>query len=119
MSDEDKFEKACSHFDKGEYFEAHEEWEDLWNEARGTRHAYLQGLIQAAVALHHASRQNWAGTRKLLASSMDYLKKGNGGGDEVDSVQLIELIIDFEIGLQKHLADEQIELPYFKLPRNR
>ncbi|NDD05448.1 MAG: DUF309 domain-containing protein, partial [Proteobacteria bacterium] len=28
-----RFSKACEHFNQGEYFEAHEVWEDLWNEA--------------------------------------------------------------------------------------
>src|SRR5947209_7807661 len=69
-----RFNAACQHFDAGEYFEAHEVWEDLWNEAYGPRHAYLQGLIQTAVALHHAGNENWNGTRKLLASAWNYLE---------------------------------------------
>ncbi len=113
------FESACRHFDEGNYFEAHEVWEDLWNEASGARHAYLQCLIQVAVALHHASRENWAGTRKLLASSLGYLEKGRDGGTEVDLVALKDHILDFEIGLQKKLQapNSEEELPFFPIPR--
>lgn len=119
MESDEIFEKGCALFDGAEYFEAHEVWEDLWNEARGPRHAYLQGLIQVAAAMHHAGNANWAGTRKLLASAMNYLQKGQGGGDEVNVEQLIDLMVDFELAIQRLLKGETVELPYFKLPRNR
>jgi len=121
-SDLQLFAGACRHFDEGNYFEAHELWEDLWNEASGSRHAYLQCLIQVAVALHHASRENWAGTRKLLASSLSYLEKGRQGGDEVDLGLLKDRILDFEIALQKRLKggnSSEEELPFFSLPRRK
>lgn len=113
---EEEFKKACRFFDERDYFEAHETWEELWNLASGARHAYLQGLIQTAVALHHAGNGNWAGTRKLLASSLGYLEKGSSEASEVDVAKLRDLILDFEIALQKKLAGENIELPFFTLP---
>lgn len=112
-----RFNAACQHFDAGEYFEAHEVWEDLWNEAYGPRHAYLQGLIQTAVALHHAGNANWAGTRKLLASAWNYLEKGRTAAEEVDVDALRDHLLDFENAVQRTLAGEPTELPYFKLPR--
>lgn len=113
---DDPFQKACEHFDRGEYFEAHEEWEGLWIQASGARHAYLQGLIQVAVALHHAGNENWKGTRKLFASALDYLQKGQSEAGNIDLDQLRELVLDFEIALQKRLAGESVELPFFTLP---
>jgi predicted metal-dependent hydrolase len=116
MSDEIQFKQACDYFDKREFFEAHEVWEDLWHEAHGARHAYLQCLIQVAVALHHAGNENWAGTRKLCASALGYLEKGRSEGKEVDLDKLKDHILDFEIALQKILAGEKVALPIFKLP---
>ena len=112
-----RFETACTHFDKGEYFEAHEVWEDLWNEAGGARHAYLQGLIQTAVALHHAGNSNWNGTRKLLASALGYLERGVAEAHEVDVAALRDRILDFELGVQRVLGGETAKLPFFLLPR--
>lgn len=110
------FKKACEHFDRGEYFEAHEEWESLWMAATGARHAYLQGLIQVAVGLHHAGNENWKGTRKLFASALQYLAKGAAEALEVDVEQLSDLVLDFELALQKKLSGEAVELPFFRLP---
>ncbi|MBM4317673.1 MAG: DUF309 domain-containing protein, partial [Deltaproteobacteria bacterium] len=48
------FEQGCRYFDEEDYFEAHEIWEEIWIDAFGPRRYFLQGLIQASVALHHA-----------------------------------------------------------------
>jgi len=111
-----RFQKACEHFDQGNYFEAHEEWEELWNEASGQRHAFLQCLIQVAVALHHGRNANWNGARKLCASALNYLEKARGADFEVDLEELREHILEIEIAVQKIQKGEIANIPLFKLP---
>ena len=106
------FEAARKLFDSGEYFEAHEVWEDMWNQADGPRHAFLQCLIQVAAALHHARNGNLKGTRKLMASALGYLDKGRADSHPVDMDRLRDHILDIEIAIQ---AGHET-LPYFKLP---
>ena len=113
---EPEFETARRHFDDREYFEAHESWEALWNEAGGARHAFLQGLIQVAVALHHAGNENFTGARKLFASALNYLEKGRGDSEPVDVDILKDLVLDFELAIQRRLAGEKGPLPFFQLP---
>jgi predicted metal-dependent hydrolase len=115
MTDQ-RFTQGVQHFNNGEYFEAHEIWEELWNEASGARHAFLQGLIQVAVALHHAGNANWGGTRKLLSRALGYLEKGISESDPVDIAALKDLVLEFELGVQKSMAGEADALPFFKLP---
>lgn len=117
MSDSEKFELGCTHFNEGEYFEAHEVWEDLWMEAQGPRRSYLQGLIQVAVALHHAGNENWAGTRKLSASALGHLAKGEAEAHEVDVEVLRERVVEFDVEVQRRVAGESADLPFFRLPR--
>ena len=117
MRNDPRFELGCKAFDDGDYFEAHETWEEIWMEATGPLHAYLQGLIQVAVALHHASRGNFRGTRKLFASALDYLERGAGAAETVDLTLLKEKVLDFELALQKRDSGEQVDLPFFDLPR--
>jgi uncharacterized protein len=61
-------------FNAGDYFEAHEVWEDLWAESHGPTRKFYQGLIQAAVGLCHFSNGNLGGAAKLYRSSRDYMK---------------------------------------------
>ena len=56
-----------------DFFEAHEAWEELWTEYRGPARRFYQGLIQAAVALHHFGNGNIRGAKKVYLSSRAYL----------------------------------------------
>jgi predicted metal-dependent hydrolase len=61
------FHHGATLFNAGNFFEAHEVWEDVWRAAPAEEKQFLQGLIQIAVALHHHSRGNAVGARSLLA----------------------------------------------------
>lgn len=67
--------KGIAYFNQCDFFEAHEAWEELWSEYRGDEREFYQGLIQAAVALHHFGNGNIRGARKVYYSSRKYLEK--------------------------------------------
>ena len=78
MRDTERTDEALYHegirlFNECDFFEAHETWEELWTEYRGPARKYFQGLIQAAVALHHFGNGNTGGARKVYLSSRTYL----------------------------------------------
>jgi hypothetical protein len=56
-------------FNAGDYFQAHETWEEIWREVQGRHKMFYQGLIQLAVALHHNERGNHRGAEKLIATA--------------------------------------------------
>ena len=60
-------------FNRCEFFEAHEAWEELWQAYQGPARQFYQGLIQVAVCLHHFGNGNIRGARKLYHSSVKYL----------------------------------------------
>jgi predicted metal-dependent hydrolase len=53
-----------------EFFEAHEHWEDEWNQLRDPERSFLQGLIQVTVAMHHYQNANRAGALSLLQRAL-------------------------------------------------
>lgn len=63
--------RSAALFDAGLYFEVHEELEALWRDVRGETRIVVQGLLQIAVALHHAEHGNVAGARRLLAAGRE------------------------------------------------
>jgi predicted metal-dependent hydrolase len=65
---------GIAHFNVCDFFEAHEAWEELWTEYQGPSRKFYQGLIQAAVALHHFGNGNIRGSRKLYYSTRNYLE---------------------------------------------
>jgi predicted metal-dependent hydrolase len=60
-------------FNRGEWFEAHEAWEDLWADSEGPERRFYQGLIQAAVGLCHFANGNLRGAFKLYHSARGYM----------------------------------------------
>jgi predicted metal-dependent hydrolase len=60
-------------FNRGDFFEAHEVWEDLWAESHNLERKFYQGLIQAAVGLCHFGNGNLGGAVKLYRTSKAYM----------------------------------------------
>src|SRR5215207_2061659 len=68
------YHRGIQYFNDCDFFEAHETWEELWTEYRGPARRYFQGLIQAAVALHHFGNGNIRGAKKVYLTSCSYLQ---------------------------------------------
>ncbi|NLX96139.1 MAG: DUF309 domain-containing protein [Rhodopirellula sp.] len=66
--------KGIEQFNRREFFQSHETWEELWLQVEGKERLFFKGLIQAAVALLHLHRGNIHGARKLLAGAGRYLE---------------------------------------------
>jgi hypothetical protein len=62
-------------FNRGDFFQAHEVWEDLWMETFTEEKRFYQALIQAAVGLLHFCNGNIRGAVKLYRSSRDYMSR--------------------------------------------
>jgi len=83
------FQKGLAEYEKGDYFEAHESWEDLWSDYNFSDRIFVQGLIQLAVSFVHLSNGNMIGAKSLLKKSqnkfVDY--KGIQRGINVDNLK--------------------------------
>jgi predicted metal-dependent hydrolase len=71
---DDRYLAGIVLFNRHDFFEAHEVWEDLWMDRAGPEKRFVQGLIQAAVGLLHFGNGNLQGARKLYASSRAYME---------------------------------------------
>ena len=60
-------------FNRGEYFDTHEVWEELWLDCPAAERRFYQSLSQAAVALYHWSNGNLAGATRLFHSGKRYM----------------------------------------------
>jgi uncharacterized protein len=86
----DRLAEGLLLFNEGRFYDAHEVWEDLW---RATTDPPLkicyQGLIQAAVGLHHLERRNQTGARSQLGKSIRNLQAGVTTATGLDIERLI------------------------------
>ncbi len=76
------FQKGLIEYEKGDYFEAHEAWEDLWSDYNLPDRKFIQGLIQLSVSFVHLRNGNMNGARSLLKKCSEkfepyqYLQRG-------------------------------------------
>ena len=103
--------QGIEYFNDCDFFEAHEVWEDLWSDCRGSSRKFYQGLIQVAVALHHFGNENIRGARKLYHSSRKYLETY---GDRHMGIDLTALLSQFELCFAEVLASKE-EFPNVKI----
>jgi hypothetical protein len=73
MSYLEQYERGIAEFNEGLYFECHDTLEELWMDERGERRRFLQGLIQGAVGLFHATGGNFTGANSQLTKSLEKL----------------------------------------------
>jgi len=70
-----RFREGLACFERGEWFAAHEHWEDAWKVYAGADRSFLQGLIQASVALYHRERGNANGFARQRVRALEKLRQ--------------------------------------------
>ena len=63
------FHEGIALFQRGEFFEAHEVWEELWKLEVGADRIFIQGLIQAAGYFVLVGKKNWSGAERLALAA--------------------------------------------------
>ena len=86
----DLLDQGIIFFNAGRYFDAHEAWEDLWRESGGPLRLFYQGLVQAAVGMHHLSQGNLNGAQAQLKKSLDKLQQYPETFCRIDNSKLID-----------------------------
>lgn len=74
MSVPEEVREGIRRFNAGEWFEAHEAWEDHWGKGGREERELTLGLIKAAVALHHLAAGNDAGFQWQAAEALPRLR---------------------------------------------
>lgn len=115
-----RLSEGIRYFNEGDYFRAHEVWEELWKEKQPSREKDLvKGLIMAAAALLHYRRKEYAGTSKLAVRVIEILRGLKGLPLEIDVEALLE---EFSLFLQKSSRKEEIserDFPVIRVPGER
>jgi predicted metal-dependent hydrolase len=77
-------------FNRARFFDAHEVLEDVWRALPRDRTSdrrlrlHMQGMVQLAVAFHHASRNNYVGARSVMERAVGNLKGANRSFPDLD-----------------------------------
>ena len=70
-----RLEPGRAAFNRGEYFGAHELWEEVWRALDGVERIHVQGLIQIAAGLHHLQQRRPQPAAGLLRKGLDKISR--------------------------------------------
>lgn len=106
MTDElpEQYREGLRLFNAEEFFECHEVLEELWGATQGEPKKFIQGLIQAAVALFHFGNENFGGAKKLYLAACEKLTPY---GDEYMHIALGRFLADFQQCFQELLENRE------------
>ncbi|MEW6056790.1 MAG: DUF309 domain-containing protein [Bdellovibrionota bacterium] len=81
-------------FNREEFFEAHEIWEQLWLLEQGRDRTFVQGLIQVAAHFVHLRKANWSGAKSMvtLAKEKFLMPPSNKIYGELDITPLLSAL---------------------------
>jgi Domain of unknown function (DUF309) len=79
MGISEQLERGRVAFNHGDYFRAHELWEDVWHELVGPERIVVQGLIQIAAGLHHLQQHRPRPAVSLLRKGLEKLSRSTPG----------------------------------------
>ena len=66
----DNLRRGVGHFRAGDYFAAHDAWEEVWQGLRGRPRMFWQAMIQLAVGAYHLENGNRQGCNSLWSKAL-------------------------------------------------
>ena len=89
---ESLFQEGLKHYRAGNYFEAHESWEELWSDYYLMDRKFIQGLILLSVSFVHMENGNIKGAKSLLNKSIEKFVEFKGMHRGIDVNNLLDQI---------------------------
>lgn len=87
------FQEGIDLFNRGEFFAAHETWEEIWRSTTPEPRELFQGLVQVAAALHQIlDLRRKIGPRNTLAKARDHLELYTPVASGLDMAALLESV---------------------------
>jgi predicted metal-dependent hydrolase len=88
-------------FNRGEFFEAHEFWEEVWDVADDPDRTWIQGLIQVATGLHKLAHGRPDVCRTLLHKALAKLHDVPGALDGLAAGRLRDQAAELLAALER------------------
>ncbi|MGH2709652.1 MAG: DUF309 domain-containing protein [Actinomycetota bacterium] len=117
LSAEENHRLAIEHFDAGRFFPAHEAWETVWKQSKGTSdEEFFKGLSQLGAGYTHYMRGNPHGTHVLMRRALSRIASYGKSHHGIDLERLVEEVERQAVAVEEADAAGG-ELPELEPPR--
>ena len=112
---QESFNTAIDLFNKGQWYEAHDAFEDIWNSLDGDERQIIQGIIQVSVSQFHLTKGNFNGATILLGEGLGRIKNRTNNNLGIDLESFCKSLEDLLIKLQYKKMLNENDKPFLKV----
>ena len=105
---------ALNLFNKHEWYEAHDAFEEIWNSVDGDERQVIQGILQVSVSQFHLSKGNLNGATILLGEGLGRIKSRTKINLGIDLELFCQCLEDLLRKLQYKETLYEIAKPFLK-----
>ena len=108
------FKEAIDLFNNQQWYEAHDAFEDIWNDLVGDERQIVQGILQVSVSQFHLNKGNLNGAMILLGEGLGRIKNKVSDDLEIDLVLLCSSLESLLNKLHLKIPLNESDVPFLK-----
>ena len=101
-------------FNNQKWYEAHDAFEDIWNDLVGDERQIIQGILQVSVSQFHLNKGNLNGAMILLGEGLGRIRNRVSEDLEIDLILLCSSLESLLNKLHKEIPLNQSDVPFLK-----
>ena len=110
----DSLQEAIDLFNNQKWYEAHDAFEDIWNDLVGDERQIVQGILQVSVSQFHLNKGNINGAMILLGEGLGRIKNKVSEDLEIDLILFCSSLESLLNKLHTQSSLTQSDVPFLK-----
>ena len=110
----DSLQEAINLFNSQKWYEAHDAFEDIWNDLVGDERQIVQGILQVSVSQFHLSKGNINGAMILLGEGLGRIKNRFSIDLGIDLLLFCKKAESLLNKLHTNIPIEETDIPFIK-----
>ena len=110
----DSLQEAIDLFNNQKWYEAHDAFEDIWNDLVGDERQIVQGILQVSVSQFHLNKGNLNGAMILLGEGLGRIRNRVSEDLEIDLVLLCSSLESLLNKLHLKIPLNESDVPFLK-----
>ena len=110
----ESLDEAINLFNNQKWYEAHDAFEDIWNDLIGDERQIVQGILQISVSQFHLNKGNLNGAMILIGEGLGRIKNRVSEDLEIDLILLCSSLESLLSKLHTKTPLNQSDVPFLK-----
>ena len=110
----ESLKEAIDLFNNQKWYEAHDAFEDIWNDLVGDERQIVQGILQVSVSQFHLNKGNLNGAMILLGEGLGRIKNKVSEDLEIDLILFCNSLESLLNKLHTKSSLNQSDVPFLK-----